>query len=357
MSEKLNPYKISAIFLSLLLVALPCYAQAQETNAIEDVTIPTPAEIDQMESVDYPEEVMEDDSVVVNPIEEAAPIGARKAPVMPQEVVEPMTPLQPPAEAVSETSEEMMPSEAVDNQPKPVPYSGQYYDADSIGGNSAFPNKTPRQVDPKYEPGSRFVVVEKGASATSTQAQLIAAQRALKLERYASALDMYEALYKKTPNSRPVLMGLAIAQQNNGLIESAIATYEELLSVDPNNVDATVNMLGLMKARYPAIAYRRLRDLWEDHPENAAIAAQLGLTSAAAGNTQDALRYLGIASSLEPQNASHFYNMAVLADRAGAKQDAIELYQKALEVDITHASAHSIPREDIYDRLAYLRRS
>jgi len=115
-------------------------------------------------------------------------------------------------------------------------------------------------------------------------------------------------------------------------------------------------MLGLMKRRYPAVAFRRLKDLWENNAENPAIAAQLGLTSAATGNTRDAIRYLGIAASLEPSNASHFYNMAVLSDRAGARKDAVDLYQRALEVDVTHGGGKTVPREEIYDRLAFLRR-
>jgi len=308
---------------------------AQETQTLDDVMLNIEAE----QNSPTPDT----SSVVINPIEEAAPIP-----------VQPATPLDAPVEPIIEQEPETIAQPI--NDPQPVPYSGLYFDADSIGGNSPLGNTAPRQVDPKYEPGSRFVVVERGASAGSTQAQLIAAQRALKLKRYAAALDLFENLYKKTPNSRPVLMGLAIAQQNNGFTESAIATYEELLAIDPNNIDATVNMLGLMKRRYPAVAFRRLKDLWENNAENPAIAAQLGLTSAATGNTRDAIRYLGIAASLEPSNASHFYNMAVLSDRAGARKDAVDLYQRALEVDVTHGGGKTVPREEIYDRLAFLRR-
>ncbi len=338
MSKKSKIYKTAFIF-SLFLLVFPLGAESQDTVGIEDFVI---------EANDNPD-------VVINPIEEAAPTSDHQNQAITDSVTAP-TPTDPLAPIIFTEEEEPI-AEVKKPEPKAIPYSGQYYDADSIGGNKALGNNSPRQVDPKYEPGTRFVVVEKGAGSDSVQAQLISAQRALKLERYAAALDMFESLYKKTPNSPPVLMGLAIAQQNNGLTESAIATYEELLSLNPNNVDAMVNMLGLMKIRYPEIAFRRLKDLWDAHPNNAAIAAQLGLVSAGTGNTQEALRYLGIAASIDPQNASHYYNMAVLSDRAGAKKQAIELYQKALEVDITYASGRSVPREQIYDRLAYLRRS
>lgn len=261
---------------------------------------------------------------------------------------EPLTPMTP---------ESTNAGEGQNTGPKPVPHSGLYYDSSSIVPSPSLGTSVgPRKVDPKYEPGSSFVVVRKSAGANSREAKIVAAQRALKLERYTSALEIYEELYKKAPKNKQILMGLAVAQQGSGFAESAIATYEELLKIDSKNTDATVNMLGLIKTQYPSVAYRKLRDLWTKNTSNSGIAAQLGLTSASMGNAEEALRYLGIAAGMEPQNASHFYNMAVVSDQAGAYKDAVDLYQKALEVDIAHGGGRSIPREKVYDRLANLRR-
>lgn len=237
-----------------------------------------------------------------------------------------------------------------------VPYSGQYYDAGAISGNKLTGAPSPTLMDPRYQPGTRYVVARPAGSADSVKAQMIAADRALKLGRYVAALDLYEGLYKKNSKSRDVLMGLAVAQQQNGFTESAIATYEELLKVDPNNTDATVNMLGLIKQRYPAVAYRKLKELWERNGSNPGIAAQLGLASAQNGNLEGGIKYLAIAASLEPNNASHLYNLAVLADRAGFNDDAVEYYEQSLEVDAAYGGGRSVPRDQIYDRLSYLRR-
>lgn len=214
----------------------------------------------------------------------------------------------------------------------------------------------PRRVNPRFEPGSRYIVVERGARADSHQAMLVAAKRALHLGRYSSALQMFEELYKKNKRDRQVLMGLAVAQQRSGFNESAIRTYEELLEIDPDNVDANTNMLGLIKVQYPSIAYRRLVDLWEKNPRNAGLAAQIGLTSAELGNNEDAIHYLGIAASLEPNNANYLYNMAVIVDRSGASKDAIQYYEKALQIDAMYGGSRTVPRDSIYDRLSKLRR-
>lgn len=238
-----------------------------------------------------------------------------------------------------------------------VPYSGEYFDADAVASSSALgQSSVPRQVDPKYVPGSRYVIVRKDAEAGSFTARLTAAQRANDLGRHSAALELYEQLYKESPKSKSVLLGLAIAQQNSGFTQSAIGTYEELLNIDSKNIDAEVNMLGLIMQNYPAIAFQKLIALWEKDSSNPAIAAQVGLTSAKLGNVEDAMRFLGIAASLEPNNASHYYNLAVVTDRAGAYQDAIDFYQKSLEVDAVFGGNRSVPRTSIYDRLAKLRR-
>jgi|GEM_PF-987939 len=315
----------------------------------------------------------EEEGVTINmdavPIPKSNDAGMIDLQQMPQDDVSVEVSVSAP-ESMAPPTETLMPIEdmpelaeepAVEEPPYadlvPIPHSGQYYDAASLVPDAAIRSAIgPREVDPRYEPGSRFVVVQKGLPANSVAARLVQAQRALKLGRYSSALELYEQLYKKSPKSHQVLMGLAVAQQYNGFTESAIATYEELLAHEPNNTDAMVNMLGLLQTQYPAVAYRKLRDLWEKDSQNPGLAAQLGLTSASIGNAQEAIRYLGIAVTMEPDNPSHYFNMAVVTDRSGAHKDAVELYQKALEIDAATGSNDAIPREQIYDRLADLRR-
>ena len=271
---------------------------------------------------------------------------------------QPVTPLEP----VVAVGENANPGVSIDDAglpegPAPVPYSGTYYDADSIGpGNDVIDSPAPRRVDPKYEPGQKYIIVEKGPGANSRQAQLVAGRRALQLGRYASAMEIFQNLAKKNSRDKSVLMGLAVAQQHSGLKESAMRTYEKILSIDSKHKDALVNLMGLMKETNPTLAMRRLGKLLDKHPDDAGIAAQMGLISAEMGNTSDAMRFLGVAASIEPTNAGHYYNMAVITDRSGAHKDAVKLYEQALTVDASHGASRSVPRDQIYDRLAVLRR-
>lgn len=234
----------------------------------------------------------------------------------------------------------------------PIMDGGGYYDAPS-GASPSVTAATYRAAD---TPASRSVSVHKRADATDYRAMLASADRALALGQYDSAIEMYENLRKDRADDVRVLMGLAVAQQRHGLREAAQATYENVLAADPDNTEATVNMLGLIQNDRPEEAFSKLSTLWSKNPRSPAIAAQLGLVSAQMGKADEAMRYVGIAASLEPRNAGHFYNMAVISDRRGGRGRAIELYERALEIDAAYGAGKSVPREMIYDRLYYLRR-
>jgi len=239
-------------------------------------------------------------------------------------------------------------------------HSGTYYDADALvpDRDLAKAGATgPRKVDPAIEPGQKFVIVEKGASATSAEAQFVAATRALKLGRYAAAMEMFEKLYKKNHRDPRILMGLAVAQQGAGFQESAAKTYEDLLEVQPNNADAIVNLMGLMKAQYPSVTLKKLMELRNKYPANPGVPAQIALVNAEQGDYDSAIKFFEIAASMDPRNASHIYNLAIAMDKKGKPDKAIKMYERALELDSTYGDAATgLPREQIYDRLVVLRR-
>lgn len=347
---------ISALFLMVFFL-MPSQVYAQEDGLADfSIELPPqpapvagPAKLEPVTAVETPVS----DSVKTDTVPNSASKSAEI------KVIEPEMKLETMVDEPVDALEPVVPVSAAVTEPelKPIPHSGTYYDATSlsggVGGNSL---RAPRQVDPRYEPGSSFVVVQKAASANSQAAKIVAAQRALSLGRYAAALELYEQLYSKKPRDVQILMGLAVAQQQNGFTESAIATYEELLSIDPDNADATANMLGLLKTQYPAVAYRRLKDMWDSNNGSAYVAAELGLINASMQNNEEAIRYLGIAASMEPNNAQHYYNMAVIYDRASQPREALELYEKALAVDLAYGGGRTFNRAEIYDRLAQLRR-
>jgi Flp pilus assembly protein TadD len=222
------------------------------------------------------------------------------------------------------------------------------------GGNQSviIVNKKAKKTAPQPSRPADKVAIE----TTSLTAQIISANRAVKLGRYDAAKEMYDDLYKLNPRDGQILSGRALLLQKMGFADQAISAYEELLDIYPDNTDAIVNLAGLIRKQYPAVALNKLLDLHMKVPNNTAVTAQLGVAYADSGNYVDALRYLGDAASMDPKNALHFYNMAVISEKAGKTSQAVSYYEKALELDAIYGDGkNNIPREKIYDRLAQIR--
>lgn len=188
------------------------------------------------------------------------------------------------------------------------------------------------------------------------EARISSASRALDLERYQAAFDMFDALYKTNKRDERVLMGRAVALQKLGRNEEAIKAYDELLALNPESPEVMTNMLGLVRQQYPSAALERLLELRQRYPNNPVVAAQAGLANAGVGNFEEGLRYLGIAAGLEPNNPKHPFNMAVIAERMGKADLAITYYERALKADaMTTDTQKKVNRDLIYDRLSLLR--
>lgn len=231
-----------------------------------------------------------------------------------------------------------------------------FFDAEALVPESELARKgAPSKVNPVLNPASRLVVATKDYNPGSKEARLVAAERAIKLGRFESALEIYNGLYTKNKRDPNILLGRAIALQSLNRDDEAINAYEELLGVRPGNLDAQVNMNGLVGKRYPAVALQNLQDIYKKNPGNTSVIAQVAVVQAKLGHYDDAIRFLGTAASMEPQNANHVFNMAVIADRAGDKKSAIRYYEEALELDTLYGSGRSIPRESVFARLAQLR--
>ncbi|PCJ00273.1 MAG: hypothetical protein COB14_04780 [Alphaproteobacteria bacterium] len=232
---------------------------------------------------------------------------------------------------------------------------GTFFDAGDLVPQGEMAGQGPVSVNPVTQPASKYVVVTMNHGANTKAAQVVSAERALALGRYDSALQMFDGLYAKNKKDVRVLMGRAVALQKLERFDEAMGMYEALSKVDSGNLEVKVNMLGLLGSRYPAIALRRLMGLHKNNQSHVGLTAQTAIVAAQTGDTAMALRYLGMAASMEPKNANHVFNMGIISDRAGQAKQAVSYYEKALEIDTIYGAGRTIPRASVYERLAQIR--
>ena len=106
--------------------------------------------------------------------------------------------------------------------------------------------------------------------------------------------------------------------------EQARQLYQRLLQLDPDHVDAHVNLGRLLhEDAAPAAAeshYRRALDL---DPEHETAAFNLGVALEDLGRFRDAIEAYQRALELDPQNADAHFNLAGLYERRGEKAAAL----------------------------------
>lgn len=361
--QKAKIFRLVLTGLAVFAVALPGPAIAQEALT-PDPGLSVQDPDGNMQAVEQPMQVPEVSQAVpqAEPVPTSVPAPllddgvAGSVLAVPQDVVTPMPEqdgLVSPAQAVAEQNIPEIPGlPGVEAEPVD---ENLFYDADDVVSPSEMRSIAPRKLNPAMEPGSKYIVVTKDASPGSRQARLVSAQRAIKLGRYDSALRLFDDLYEANKRDPEILLGRAVALQNIGLEEEALVAYEELLQLRPDHTQAQINMLGLLGRRYPAVALQRLMELHDDNPENMSVVAQIALMQAEVGHYREALEYLGVAAATEPKNANHLFNMAVIADRSGNKEEAVKFYEQALETDAIYGGSRSIPRESVFERLGQLR--
>lgn len=371
---------LTLLSLSVFALAVPSYVMAQGLDIPEDGA--QEIILDNLEAVNEPaappqlveSDIIDEMEALIAMPETSMDINNEAAlkELLPPETVEtaqeiaPAAVVAPTTSALAEPTKVLPLAEALEMETVTTPHKAAapkqirptFFDSEEIKFKErTFTNKSSVTARPAPKPTdpSKVVIVRKAVKADTQKARVVAAQRALALGRYESALNLYSTLYKLNPRDPHVLAGRATAMQKLGRFDESILAYEELFDIDADNVEAQINMLGMMSEKYPSVALRRLKMLHEDHPENVMIVAQMGIAHGRLGSYEDAITALGMAASMEPKNAEHIYNMAVISDRGGFHAEAMDYYEQALEVDSVYGGSRSVPRESIYERLVLLR--
>jgi len=191
--------------------------------------------------------------------------------------------------------------------------------------------------------------------ADSARSNASAGYDALVRGSYDTALGFYEAVLKEEPNSVLAMLGRATALQKLGRGQEAQTAYDQVLKLDPSNREALTNLTSIVAERSPQDAITRLLELERAYPSFSPVKAQLGLTYAKTGSMQQALDYLGRAVALAPETMMYQYNLALVLDHLGRKEQAIASYERVLASIVGGRAPAELSVPEIERRVQFLR--
>jgi tetratricopeptide (TPR) repeat protein len=104
----------------------------------------------------------------------------------------------------------------------------------------------------------------------------------------------------------------------------ARAAYEKVIELDPEHVDAHVNLGRMLHEEgAPAAAEKHYRVALEIDPQHSVAAFNLGVALEDLGRLKDAVEAYRLALKIDPENADAHYNIAGIYERKGDKAGAL----------------------------------
>ena len=144
------------------------------------------------------------------------------------------------------------------------------------------------------------------------------------------------------------------AYHKNNQFEQARALYTSLLKKDPGNKEALNNFLVLIAKEAPKDALIELEKMERLNSDFSPIAAQIAMIHLKLGNLDEAARYLRRSILLSPTNISYQYNLAIIYDRLGKKEQAVQLYHQVIDAVRGGAIIPGSSIDKLMERMNYL---
>lgn len=171
--------------------------------------------------------------------------------------------------------------------------------------------------------------------------------------QYELARMFYQTVLDQSSTNETAQFGLATIYHKTGKIPQAQSLYSTILNKNPRHQGALANLLSLIGDESPENALEELRRLEAVNPTFSPLPAQIAMIYAKQKKWDQAIVYLSKALTLSPENILYRYNMAVISDRAGYREQAMLQYQQLLKQGYAGTQL-PISLRQLHERVAYL---
>jgi Flp pilus assembly protein TadD len=169
------------------------------------------------------------------------------------------------------------------------------------------------------------------ASAAPPSVPLMQAWEALNQGRFEEARALYQEVLRIEPHNVDALLGLAAIDAREGNAEQAALHYARALELEPRNSTAQAGLISLLGQADPLLSETRLKQLIAREPTGFLYFA-LGNLYARQGRWPLAQPAYFQAYQLQPDNPDYAYNLAVGLEHLGQAKIALNYYRRALEL-------------------------
>jgi tetratricopeptide (TPR) repeat protein len=175
------------------------------------------------------------------------------------------------------------------------------------------------------------------ASATASYEQGL---RLSKQGRLAQAIDCYQAALAFAPSDPRILFALGNTARALDMRKPAEMFFRQVLALEPERLEALINLANLLTANGDAVAARDLlAPALRRNPNAPELWLTLGSAHRACDDAEAAIEHYRRALDLKPNYAAALANLADMISQQGETAEALSLYDRALRAEPENAQA------------------
>ncbi|HEV8132334.1 MAG TPA: tetratricopeptide repeat protein [Acidobacteriota bacterium] len=151
-------------------------------------------------------------------------------------------------------------------------------------------------------------------------------------QRFAPALENVKRLVQFNPGNIRVLMLQGFIFERVGDNEKALATYQEVLKLQPDNSEAKRHVASLLAEKGKSKdATEMLEELAKRNPFDSSVLLELGKTQREQKKHGEAIATFRSAAKVDPENIEISYWLAATLADTGQREEALAILKKVLE--------------------------